>query len=322
MAEVLWKRGRILGKGGFDFVSLASTTTFNFYDDQTLDDVHLPPLIAVKSCMLSHSQSFQDEREFPKLFQDSPYVIRCFGVSMTEEDQLFLYNLLLEYASGESLADCLKNNYSGKGLPEFEVRKHAKNVLLGLSQVHGRGIIHCDIKPHNILLVGNDEVAKIADFGLALTLEQSWNGNHGLRGTRRYMAPESVLHHEYGQEVDIWAVGCTVYELLTGTPLWKSNEDDAKADVLDRIASEEPNLENEKLSREAIDFLRSCLVKNPCSRWTADMLLKHPFLNLSKLVDQPAKKRKKQSYMSLLRRPHHKTAFKTQPHIRDLIIEH
>ncbi|MCD7458489.1 hypothetical protein HAX54_038376 [Datura stramonium] len=214
MAKVLWKRGRTLGKGGFGFVSLASTSTSDFHD-QTLDGVHLPPLIAVKSCVFSRSDSLQKEREFLRLFQDSPHIIRCFGVSMTEEDQLVLYNLLLEYAAGGSLADCLQNR---NGLPEFKVREHTKNALLGLTQVHGRGIIHCDIKPHNILLVANDEVAKIADFGLALTLEQSWNGNHGLRGTRRYMAPESVLHHEYGPEVDIWAL---VYPLpISVTNLW------------------------------------------------------------------------------------------------------
>lgn len=308
---MLWKRGRTLGKGGFGFVSLALTSNF---DDQTLDGVHLPPLIAVKSSMFSRSHSLQEEREFLRLFQDSPHIIRCFGVSITEEDEFVLYNLLLEYANGGSLADCLQNNNFGNGLPEFKVRNHTKNALLGLTQVHGSGIIHCDIKPHN------DEIAKIADFGLALTLEQSWNGNHGLRGTKRYMAPESVLYHEYGPEVDIWAIGCTVYELLTGKPLWESNE---KADVLDRIVSEEPNLEDVNLSREAKDFLRSCLAKNPRSRWNADMLLEHPFLNSSKSADsdhQPAKTIKKKSYMSILRRPHQKRAFKTQQHVRGLII--
>ncbi|MCD7467828.1 hypothetical protein HAX54_005471 [Datura stramonium] len=117
MAKMSWKRGRTLGKGGFGFVSLASTAASDFHD-QTLDGVHLPPLIAVKSCVFSRSDSLQEEREFLRLFQDSPHIIRCFGVSMTEEDQLVLYNLLLEYAASGSLADCLQNNYSGNGLPD------------------------------------------------------------------------------------------------------------------------------------------------------------------------------------------------------------
>ncbi|KAJ8548327.1 hypothetical protein K7X08_030796 [Anisodus acutangulus] len=136
-----------------------------------------------------------------------------------------------EYASGGSLADRLRNYNSGEGLPEFEVKKHTKNVLL--------------------------EVAKIADFGLALTLEQSWTQKQGLRGTKGYMAPESVLKQEYGPDTDIWALGCTVYELITGTPLWKSSNSDEKFDdVLHRIKYEELSFENVKLSTEAKDFYK------------------------------------------------------------------
>ncbi|MCD7447713.1 hypothetical protein HAX54_033503, partial [Datura stramonium] len=128
---------------------------------------------------------------------------------------------------------------------------------------------------------------------------------------------------EYGPEADIWALGCTVYELITGTPLWESSNSDAKFDdVLHRIKYEEPNFENAKLSTVAKDFVKNCLVKNPNSRWTADMLLNHSFLKSADNV-QPAKTRKRKSdYMSNLRRPHQKKAFKTQPHTRDLIIEH
>ncbi|XP_009598440.1 mitogen-activated protein kinase kinase kinase 20-like [Nicotiana tomentosiformis] len=323
--EVMWKRGRTLGKGGFGFVSLASTD--NTDNAGTVDHCLIPPLIAVKSCMFSRSESLQLEREFLRMFEDSPHIIRSFGVKVTLEDGVLLYNLLLEYASGGSLADRL--NCSGKGMPEVEVKQHTKNVVLGLSRIHGAGIIHCDLKPHNILLVtatddDTTEIAKIADFGLAMTLEQSWTQKQGLRGTKRYMAPESVLKQEYGPEADIWALGCIVYELITGKPLWDSSNSDAKVDdVLRRIRSEEPNFENGKLSAEAKDFVRSCLVKNPSSRWTADMLLNHSFLKSVNNVQPATKTRKKQSgYMSFLRRPHRKTAFKTQPHIRDLIIEH
>ncbi|XP_019240621.1 PREDICTED: mitogen-activated protein kinase kinase kinase 3-like [Nicotiana attenuata] len=146
--EVKWKRGRTLGKVGFGFVSLASIDNTTDYAG-TVHHRRIPSLIAVKSCMLSRSQSLQEEREFLRLFEKSPYVIPCFGVKVTLEDGVLLYNLLLEYASGGSLADRL--NCSGKGLPEIEVKKHTKNVVLGLSRIHGEGIIHCDIKPHSIL---------------------------------------------------------------------------------------------------------------------------------------------------------------------------
>ncbi|MCE3050017.1 hypothetical protein HAX54_046312 [Datura stramonium] len=105
-AEVMWKRGKTLGKGEFSFVSLASTEAALIPS--------IPSLIALKSCMLSRSQSLQDEREFLRMFEDCPHVIRCFGVKVTQEDGLLLYNLLLEYASAGSLADRL-------GLPELQV---------------------------------------------------------------------------------------------------------------------------------------------------------------------------------------------------------
>uniref|UniRef100_M1CGQ3 ATP binding protein n=1 Tax=Solanum tuberosum TaxID=4113 RepID=M1CGQ3_SOLTU len=290
----MWKRGRTLGQGGFGFVSLASTTHSPL----------IPSLIAVKSCMLSHSHSLEDETEFLRMCQDSPHVIRSFGVKVTQEDDILLYNLLLEYASAGSLADRLLNN-DQLGLPEFQVQQHTKNVLLGLKFIHRKGIIHCDIKPHNILLTSTDdddteEVAKIADFGLS-----------------------SLLKQEYGPEADIWALGCTVYELITGTPLWESSNSDPKFDdVLQRIKYEEPNLENDKLSTEAKDFLRYCLIKNPKSRWSAGLLLNHSFLKSADSVLPPKKRKRQHGYMSSLHRPHQKRAFRTQPHIRHLVIEH
>lgn len=301
MAELLWKRGRVLGRGGFGVVSLASTSKAQF------DGFTLPSLIAVKSSIFTASQSLKEEAQFLRIFKHSPYIIRCFGANLTFEDGVIHYNLMLEYATGGSLADRLQNCNS---LPESQVKKHTRNVLLGLSRVHSSGIIHCDIKPGNILLVGADETAKIADFGLSVTLEHGMNQKQGLiRGTTRYMAPESVLNAEYGPPVDIWALGCTVYELITGTPLWESDsgsqqEADDDDDVLDKIEFEEPKFQNSKLSNEAQDFLKRCLVKNPSSRWTADMLLNHPFLLDSSKVADTAKTKKKQSgYQPILLKP-------------------
>ncbi|XP_009765082.1 mitogen-activated protein kinase kinase kinase 20-like [Nicotiana tabacum] len=307
MASILWKRVRTLGEGGFGVVSLASTS-----DNQPPTLERLPPLIAIKSCLLHRSQSLQEEEAFLSMFADSPYVIHCFRPNIELQDGVAVYNLLLEYASGGSLADRLHNYNSGKGLSEFEVRKHTRNVVLGLVHIHNRGVIHCDIKPHNILLAGSDEIAKIADFGLSMTLEQSRAEKHGLRGTERYLAPESVVDEKYGPKVDIWALGCTVYELMTGTPLWESEEDSQDSNVLYRIGFEEPMFQNAKLSNEAQDFLKRCLVKNPSSRWTAEMLLNHPFLNSSEVADnnvQPATKTTKKLKI-IIRKPQQKIAFK------------
>ncbi|KAG5567919.1 hypothetical protein H5410_065064, partial [Solanum commersonii] len=140
--------------------ALCETKESNFIADLTeaLSD-HEPlkdisdAIRASKSTLLldqqsSHaSQSLKEEEKFLGMFKHSPCVIRCFGANLSFEDEIDLYKLLLEYASGGSLANHLRNFNS---LPEFEVEKHTKNVLLGISCIHNNGIINCDIKPDNI----------------------------------------------------------------------------------------------------------------------------------------------------------------------------
>ncbi|KAH0650471.1 hypothetical protein KY284_030383 [Solanum tuberosum] len=126
-------------------------------------------------------------------------------------------------------------------LLEFEVKQYPKN-------------------PDNILLVGTDGNAKIADFRLSMTFEQAvkekWEWM--IRETKRYMLPE-LVHNNYdcGPHVDIWAIGCIVYELIMGKPLWDGDDDH----VLQKIKFEKPKFHN------------SC--------WTTDLLLNHHFLQNS-----------------------------------------
>lgn len=103
MAGLLWKRGTTLGQGGFGVVSLASTSNALFRG------VTLPSLIALKSCNYTASQSLKQEVEILRMFKHSPYIVHCFGANVSFEDNVNLYNLLLEYASGGSLADRLQN---------------------------------------------------------------------------------------------------------------------------------------------------------------------------------------------------------------------
>ncbi|KAG5567920.1 hypothetical protein H5410_065065 [Solanum commersonii] len=178
MAELLWKRGTTLGQGGFGIVSFAFTSNALFHG------VTLPSLIDVKSCNYSDSRSSKEEVKILQMFKHFPYIIHCFGANISFEDNVNLYNLLLEYASEGSLADRLRNYNS---LPEVEVKKHTKNVLFRAHCIHNNGIIHCDIKLGNILLVGMDKTSKIADFGLSMTLEQGMN-----QKTRSYQGNKKV----------------------------------------------------------------------------------------------------------------------------------
>ncbi|KAL7164697.1 hypothetical protein ACSBR2_040573 [Camellia fascicularis] len=94
-----------------------------------------------------------------------------------------------------------------------------------------------------------ESIAKIADLGLAKKAGQRQKGKGRLRGTALYMAPESIQVEQYDSHTDI------------------------------RVHEDMPEIPRD-LSKEAQDFLKKCLVRDPKSRWTADMLLGHPFVSV------------------------------------------
>lgn len=143
------------------------------------------------------------------------------------------------------------------------------------------GFVHCDIKLGNILLCAED--VKIADFGLAKKAgEKAEEENDGfcLRGTPLYVSPESVARREFEPPSDIWSLGCAVVEMITGKPAWRLSEDSNINALLFQIGfgNELPEIPTE-LSDEGKDFLSKCFVRDPSKRWTAEMLLQHPFVS-------------------------------------------
>ncbi|XP_047339953.1 mitogen-activated protein kinase kinase kinase 20-like [Impatiens glandulifera] len=122
------------------------------------------------------------------------------------------YNIFLEYASEGDLFSKVKKTCGG--LSEMELSEYVKGILLGLKDIHNLGLVHCDIKPENILITG-DGVPKIADFGLAMRVGVV-HGTHRRRGTQKYMASEVIKNGVYNWWCDIWALGCTVLKMLIG----------------------------------------------------------------------------------------------------------
>ena len=264
-------RGEQIGRGSFASVSKAAIIARN---DTSCSD--LPSLIAVKSCDASFSGSLEEEKRILDRIGVCPQVVRCFGNDFSVEDGRKFCNLLLELASDGSLADQLERRHGG-GLAECDVRRHTRAILEGLSVIHSKGFVHCDIKPQNILLF-NDGTAKISDFGLSKEKDTKlWKCE--LRGTPLYIAPESVNGNEYEPPCDVWALGCVVAEMATGKTAWNHVSGSNVWMLLMRIAGDEeiPDIPDE-LSEEGRDFLSKCFVKDPRKRWTAQMLLSHPFV--------------------------------------------
>ncbi|KAL3813624.1 hypothetical protein ACJIZ3_014892 [Penstemon smallii] len=264
-----WIRGEKLGHGSFATVSLAVPKKQSNQN---------PPLMAVKSCGVLHSSSLMREKLILDELKDCPEIIQCYGESFSYENGEKLYNVLLEYASGGALSEKLKNSDDHR-LPELEIRRYTKSLLKGLNFIHKAGYVHCDIKLQNILITPNG--LKIADFGLAkragIEKKEFCSPGCEMRGTPLYMSPETVTGGEQGPPADIWALGCSVAEMVTGTPAWRCADDVAELLMRIGVGDELPEIPSD-LSEEGKDFIRCCFVKDPIKRWTAEMLLDHPFI--------------------------------------------
>jgi len=145
---------------------------------------------------------------------DHPNIVRAFDVDHEGER----YFLVMEYVEGRDLQQIVE---SDGPLDVGRAARFIRQAALGLAHAHQRKMIHCDIKPSN-LIVGNDEVVKILDMGMARLLESDGStsdSNENIVGTIDYIAPEQALEAEdLDHRADIYSLGCTLYFLLTSRP--------------------------------------------------------------------------------------------------------
>uniref|UniRef100_A0A1D1YK31 Mitogen-activated protein kinase kinase kinase ANP1 n=1 Tax=Anthurium amnicola TaxID=1678845 RepID=A0A1D1YK31_9ARAE len=258
-----WVRGAVVGRGSFGTVNLATV----------VPKQGNPVVMAVKSSPVSDASTLLQEKAVLHHLAGCPEIVSCYGDDLSvEPDGRRLYNLFLEYVPGGPLSELCRGNPMAEG----DVRRYAASLLRGLRRVHAAGYVHCDVKPQNVLVAGAGR-AKVADFGLAR--KAGAGGAAPLRGTPLYMAPESVGKGEHEPPSDIWSFGCVVAEMATGEAPWRSRGVSDPAALLFFLgAGEEVPEIPETLSEQGRDFLRRCLVRDPAQRWTAEMLLDHPFL--------------------------------------------
>jgi len=149
----------------------------------------------------------------------------------------FVY-YVMPYVEGESLRDRLTRE---RQLPVEEAVRIAREVADALQYAHEHGVVHRDIKPENILLHGGH--AQVADFGIALAASRSDGGTRmtetGMSlGTPHYMSPEQAMgEREITARSDVYALGCVLYEMLTGEPPFTGPTAQA---IVARMMTEEP----------------------------------------------------------------------------------
>ncbi|MDO0937244.1 serine/threonine-protein kinase [Streptomyces sp. DG2A-72] len=135
------------------------------------------------------------------------------------DDRLFL---VMELVEGDSLARALAQSGA---LPADRVASIAAQAAAGLAAAHRQGIVHRDIKPANLLLDA-DGTLKIGDFGIARFLDDpgaALTATGQIVGTSLYLAPERALGQPAGPASDVYALGCVLYQLLTGRPPFQAD---------------------------------------------------------------------------------------------------
>ena len=275
--NVKWMQGALIGQGSFGSVYLALHAVTG-------------ELMAVKQVEVpSNSNSILDKKKESMvaalkreidLLRDLQHenIVQYLGSNSDAEH----FNIFLEYVPGGSVAAML-NSYGQ--LHEPLIRNFVRQILAGLSYLHGRDIIHRDIKGANVL-VDNKGNIKISDFGISkrveasALLQPSKNGGHihrpSLQGSVFWMAPEVVKQTSYTRKADIWSLGCLIVEMFTGTHPFP-NCSQLQAIFQIGNSSAKPNTP-EVASEEGKAFLSKTFEIDHEKRPSADELLLSPFL--------------------------------------------
>jgi Tol biopolymer transport system component len=170
-----------------------------------------------------------------------PNIATVLGVA----DEGGVQGLVMELIDGETLADRIERG----GLANSEVLSMARQIVDALEAAHQQGIVHRDLKPANIK-IRPDGVLKVLDFGLAKAFEPgadlagastlSVTAAYRVLGTPAYMIPEQARGQAVDQRTDIWAFGCVLFEMLSGS---RAFDGTTTSDVMAAVLDREPDYE-------------------------------------------------------------------------------
>lgn len=191
-----------IGDGGMAFVYKAK-------------DILLNRIVAVKVLR----PEFVDDDEFLGKFKreaeavaslSHPNIVNVYDVG--EEGKV--HYIVMEYVDGQNLKEIIKNEGT---LDEYTALDITKQIAMALSEAHKKGIIHRDIKPHNILISNEGRVVKVADFGIAKAVSNSTMTNIGsIIGSVHYFSPEQAKGKFISNNADLYSLGIVLYEMIIG----------------------------------------------------------------------------------------------------------
>ncbi len=192
-----------------------------------------------------------------------PNTVTVFDFGRTDAGVLYI---VMEYVEGIPLGDMIRETGA---LPLEDAVAFTAQVAQALGEAHHLGIVHRDLKPDNIMVVrssGSEPFVKVLDFGIAKLVEhdQELTQAGSIVGTPAYMAPEQARNDDVDARTDLYALGCCLYEMLTGGRPYP--KETPVAVLLSHQNEPIPHLPEDEFGCALNDFLKSALAKSPEDR--------------------------------------------------------
>ncbi len=186
-----------------------------------------------------------------------PNLVTIFDIRQDDEGDHWV---VMEYVDGDTLDQAVRQ--APQGMPIGEASKWLEGIIRGVEYLHSRGLVHRDLKPGNVFRTGT--TIKVGDVGLSKFVTPSRRSAHTQSvGTVYYMAPE-VARGQYGREVDIYATGVILYEMLTGSVPF---DGESTAEILMKHLTEKPDLS--LLPPSVREVVGRALEKDPANRFAS-----------------------------------------------------
>jgi len=252
-----------IGKGGM-------STVFRAAD---LADGERPVVVKVPLPIFSSGVGswsiFQREEEIG-LALDHPFVLRFLPRPATRGRRAYV---VTEYVPGETLHARLRRD----GPPtEAEALRLAAQICAAVDHLHGRGFVHYDLKPDNVMLCP-DGTIRLIDLGLAhaiVTARFTLGGPPPAIGSADYVAPEQIRRRRGRTSVDIYGVGAILYELLAGRPPFPGDDPFVVASARTLGDPPAPRRLNPRLSPQAEEIALRALRRDPAERYPSAAAMK------------------------------------------------
>jgi len=243
---------RTLGRGGQGEVYLA-------------EDTQLKRRVAIKTLTLD-GVAVEDRAGRAQALLDEALIVG----QLSHPNIVTLYDaglegqtpwLVFEYVEGKTLSATIKDGV----VPSMRAADIAIQILKAVGFAHSKGVVHRDIKPANVMI--NGDTARVMDFGIAQAIQTQPSPDAPFVGSPAYMAPEYIDGKPYTEKSDLFAVGMSLYEMVTGKPAVTGKD---PYQILHQVANEPfapPSHVNTEIDERLDDLILKALAKDPAARF-------------------------------------------------------